>query len=263
MPEPDLAPPIRRAAYLALLLAALFPFSGCATVRPVTARAPEPGMPFAAATELTATLVDPVNITLSWQDNSSNEAGYFVEYSPNADGDFVIIEALPPNATRYRHVHLLPHTRFVYRVRPFFGEASNAAEFTTGKDSPQQTADPAPSLETESALQLASLRSTKTITAAAPTNLLAVLVPPAGVKLQWHNHASDADGYVFEIKPPWDATFKVSGFLKPDTRSLVTYGFPFETRFAIRVRAFFYGPPSNVAEQTTGSDRSISIPVGH
>src|SRR5262249_19692372 len=93
---------------------------------------------FAVPTELTAILADPINIDLKWKDNAKDEAGYFVEYSPYANESFVIIEALGPNTTTFRHANLMPQTKFLYRVRPFFGVASNIAEVTTGKAGPQQ-----------------------------------------------------------------------------------------------------------------------------
>ena len=214
---------------------------------------------FATPTKLSARLVDPINIDLQWKDNATAEAGYFVEYSPEANNEFIIIEALPPGTTHYRHPHLLPQTRFVYRVRPYFGPASNAAVVQTGKEGPQQAPGPellkeAPPAETESKK---SIRSIRTAAEAAPTDLTATLIPPAGVKLLWKDHASDEDGYLLEIKPEWGSEFRVSAFLASNTTSLVTYNFPFESKFTLRVRAFFYGEPSNLAEQTTGVDPSL------
>jgi hypothetical protein len=210
---------------------------------------------------LTATLVDPINIDLSWEENDTGEAGYFVEYNPNANNEFVIIEALPPNVTRYRHPHLLPNTRFVYRVRPFFGPASNVAEFETGNEGPQR--EPALDMLKEPPPENGAQKSIRTMATqgqAAPTDLTPMLIPPAGVLLRWKRHETDADGYLLEIKPSWGSDFKVSAFLPADKNSLTSYSFPFETKFALRVRAFFYGEPSNLAEQTTGPDPARESP---
>lgn len=251
--------PRYRILLMALIAACL---AGCSTpnsapVPPKPAPEAGAGTPFAAPTDLTATLADPIDIDLKWKDNASNEAGYFVEYSPDANNEFVIITALPPNSTTYRHPHLLPHTRFVFRVVPFFGDASNVASITTGKQGPQQP----PPMEKPSSPAAPSgkfsLRSVSTAAQAAPTNLTATLIPPAGVELRWQDHASDADGYLVEIKPEWDSAFKASIFLKPGSSSLISYGFPFETKFSMRVRAFVYGQPSNQAEQTTGADPTL------
>jgi hypothetical protein len=218
---------------------------------------------FAPPTELIAIMVDPINIDLRWKDNATEEAGYFVEYSPDANEDFILIEALPQNTTRFRHANLMPQTRSIYRVRPFFGKASNIAEVTTGKGGPQQ----APSgkiADSETAKSPAggvdenkkSIRSTLTAAQAAATDLTATLIPPAGVMLKWKDHAKDAHGYLVEIKQGSNPDFKISVFLDPGTTSWDSYDFPLETKFSFRVRAFFYGQPSNLAKKTTGQEPS-------
>jgi hypothetical protein len=211
--------------------------------------------PFAAPTDLVATLADPINIDLTWKDNASNEAGYFVEYSPDCNDEFVIIEALPPNTTKYRHPNLIPHTRFVFRVRPIFGFASNEVEVTTGKEGPQQDLSPANEKKGASIpdAEKKSLKSVATAADAAPIELKATLIPPAGIAFEWKDRAGDADGTLLEIKNE-DADFRPSAFLEAGSTSLVSYGFSTETKYRFRVRPFVYGAASNRAEQTTGED---------
>jgi len=203
--------------------------------------------------KLTATLVDPVNIDLKWNTRVDRAAGYFVEYSPNANNEFDIVDAIPPDATSFRHPDLMPRTRFVYRVLPYFGPASNVVELDTGKKGPQQPA-PKSAYKKTPVVNGKSIRSEATVQEAAPTNLTAVLVPPAGVRLAWQSHSTDEDGFLVEIKEASAPEFKVSVFLDPGTTSLVSYGFPFNSKFLIRVRAFYYGQPSNLAEATTSKD---------
>jgi|SRR5581483_7090839 len=248
-----------RIAKPAVALTGTLLLAGCAS-HPTAAPDPHAAdaAAFAAPTKLTARLLDPLNIDLKWKDNATNEAGYFVEYSPDANNEYVIIEALPPNSTHFRHERLLPQTRFVYRVRPFFGPASNAAEFRTGKEGVQQelaveeTNAPAAGSEMNK-----SLRAMTTFASAAPAELTAQLIPPAGVKLKWRDRSSDEDGFLLEIKAEWSSAFKPSAFIDPNSTSLISYGFPFESTFQVRVRAFFYGQPSNLAEKTTGIDPTL------
>jgi len=249
--------------YFASLVAVTIALAGCSTTPPTDEKA------FAAPTHLTATLATPIDIDLKWQDNASAEAGYLVEYSPEMNGEFLVITALPPNATRYRHPHLLPHTRFVFRVLPYFGPASDSAEVKTGKEGPPHPPTDAETANTNSpdiGIKR-SIRSMATFAEVTPTDFRATLIPPAGVKLDWIDHASDADGYLLEIKPEWSQEFKVSAFLPPHTTTLTSYNFPFDTKFTFRVRPFFYGTPSNVAEQTTGNDPTLGpgtwIKSGH
>jgi len=214
---------------------------------------------FAAPTHLTATLADPIDIDLKWQDNAKAEAGYFVEYSPEANNEFVIITALPPDTTKYRHPKLLPRTRFIFRVVPYFGPASTTGTVTTGKEGKPEPPTDAEAANTNSpdVGVKKSIRSMATMAEAAPTGFRATLIPPAGVKLDWVDHASDADGYLLEIKPSWGSRFEVSAFLPPHSTTLTSFNFPFNSQFTFRVRPFFYGQPSNTAEQTTGDDPTL------
>jgi hypothetical protein len=157
---------------------------------------------FAAPAHLTATLAAPIDIDLNWQNNAADEAGNFVEYSPQANDEFDIITALAPGVTKYRHPHLLPHTKFVFRIAPFFGPASKVVEVKTGKEGPRQSLTPFEMSDTNSATigSKKSLRSLATLPGAAPTDMRATFIPPAGVKLDWVDRASDADGYLVEIK---------------------------------------------------------------
>jgi hypothetical protein len=215
---------------------------------------------FAAPTQLTATLADPIDIDLKWKNNATHAAGYLIEYSPNADNEFVTVAAVDTGVTTYRHPNLIPQTRFVFHVLPYFGEASNIAEITTGKKGPQQGLKPervrrAGQRASAADIQY-SIKSLATLSQAAPSDLKATLIPPAGVKLDWKNHAKDEDGYIVDIKYGPDSDFQVWGFLDPGRNTMTTYNLPYQTQLSFRVRAFFYGAPSNVAEQTTGRDPS-------
>ena len=215
--------------------------------------------PFAPPSQLTARLRESIHVDLSWQDNATHEAGYFVEGFYAGQGpdsqEFSVIDVLPPDATTFAHEKLLPETRFVYRVRPFFGKASNVAEVTTGRKGPPQmqaaTSDPPP------ATVQASIRSTESEALAAPADLRATLLPPAGIRLEWKDHARDEDQYLIEIRSDPAGGFRVSSFEPADTRTWTSYDFDAETTFAFRVRAFIYGEPSNVVETKTGPDPSM------
>jgi hypothetical protein len=246
-----------------LRLSAFLLSVGCAAPVPESkpAAATAPG-PFAAPTELAATLLTPLDIELRWKDNATNEGGYFVEgyyvgHAPTSQ-EFVIIESVPPDTTSYRHTKLLPETRFVYRVRPFFGRASSAAEIVTGKEGPPQVTVPEPTRATPVAGAVrASLRSVETEALAAPTDFRATLLPPTGVKLEWKDHAGNEDEYLIEVRSPDSEGFKPSTFEPADTTAWVSYNFDPESRFVFRVRAFVYGEPSNAVELTTGTDPSM------
>lgn len=216
-----------------------------------------PAATFAAPADLRATLIDPLNVVLEWKDRATHARGYFVEYRMYRDEEFVILGTVPPHAPRFRHENLAPETRFTYRVRPFFGCTSPAATIKTGKTSSVVATEPdwaAPQREPAPMIALRkSIRSTTTATDAAPAALVATLVRDTGVKLTWRDRADDEDGYIVEIKLATDPEYRVCALLEPDTISFGLTGLPAETECAFRVRAFFYGEPSNLAEQKTGA----------
>jgi hypothetical protein len=249
---------IKLAAW-SLLLGALFLLLGCSRSAKSAAAIDPNASAFAAPTELTATLADPIDIDLKWKANATRAGGYLVEYSPNADNEFITIAAVPAGVTTYRHPNLIPQTRFVFHVLPYFGEPSNAAEIATGKKGSQQAPKPERADKAAPPAPKYSIRSASTLAQAAPTDLKATLIPPAGVKLDWNNHAKDEDGYILEIKSDPNSDFQVAAFLDPGTSTLTTYNLPNDSRVSFRVRAFFYGKASNVAEQTTGRDPSLQM----
>lgn len=67
-------------------------------------------------------------VTLTWQDNASNEMGYFIERSTSPNSGFVAIGGVAPNVTTFTDTKYTPQTTYYYRIRP-----SNT---TTGSLSP-------------------------------------------------------------------------------------------------------------------------------
>ena len=63
-------------------------------------------------------------ITLTWQDNATNEMGYFVERSTVSNTGFLPIGGVAPNTNTFTDSKAVPHTQYYYRIR-----SSNA---TTG-----------------------------------------------------------------------------------------------------------------------------------
>lgn len=62
------------------------------------------------------------NLTLTWTDNSSNEAGFIVERAPGANAAanlFVEIARTPENGATYTDQGLAENQQFSYRVRAF------------------------------------------------------------------------------------------------------------------------------------------------
>jgi hypothetical protein len=243
--------PIKRIGVLAMTAA--FGAAGCAlgpTERPDADLAA-----FAAATELKATLAGPEHIELRWKDNASKEAGYFVEYTTSPDDAFVLLNAVPRGATMALHPDLAPDTRFIYRVTPFFGEASGIVSLTTGKAGATM---PASATATEEPAATGaggqSLRAPGHTADAAPAKLTAHLVSPTAVALEWEDRSIDEDGYLIEGTGGFQE-LRVFAYVPPNVMSYQVEGLPAETKCYFRVRAFYRGEPSLTAEQKTGPRR--------
>lgn len=71
----------------------------------------------AAPSNVTATLVNNM-VSLSWQDNGTNEMGYFIERSLSASSGFVAIGGVGPNTTTFIDPKTTAYTTYYYRIKP-------------------------------------------------------------------------------------------------------------------------------------------------
>jgi len=238
---------------LAILAAGLVTglVAGCSD--PAPAPAPKQG------DQLVATLVSPTDITLTWKADGVNVAGRVVEFATEPQGQYTILQFVGPTQTTYTHPDLIPETKFYYRIRPVYGPASAAVEVTLPEGAFDDNADHgdqewvAPHTVAGPTVATQSIRNSPT--AGAPTDLKATVMDANGVKLTWTDHASDEEGYLLEVKPASSAGYGVAAVFERDINAAGLVTLPNEKKAAIRVRAFYYGEPSNVAYQKTGSDQ--------
>jgi hypothetical protein len=223
---------------------------------------PQPPMRGGAVGELAASLTSPSNIELRWTNNTSDVAGRIVEWATDPQGEYVTLAFLAPRLNTFVHSDLPLDTPCYYRVRPYLGPASDPVEITTGKAPADDAvvsfdetwADPKKTSGGSSATQH-SIRSASSAAAASPAGLTAKLIHPTGIQFNWTDRASDEDGYMLEIKLDEEPEFRVCALIDADVTS---YGYavvPPETKATFRVRAYYYGKPSNVDGKTTGAPR--------
>ncbi|MCU1686374.1 MAG: hypothetical protein JWQ81_7113 [Amycolatopsis sp.] len=209
--------------------------------------------------DLSATLVSPVDIMLKWQDDDPAAAGHTVEFATGTPGsEYTVLQYVQAGQTMYTHPDLIPQTPFYYRLRPFYGPASAAVEvdLPPGAYDDKAAADdhawaqplPVPS----GSVAKQPIRGAGRSTAGAPTEFTATVMDPNGIKFTWTDHASDEDGYLLESKPKGSATYNEVEVLDPNITSVGLTTLPTEKQATYRVRAFYYGKPSNIAHQTTG-----------
>jgi hypothetical protein len=239
--------------------------AGCSTAKsnPAPGPGPSPG-------RLAATLVSPKEVKLEWKADEPDAAGRIVEYATDPDGPFTVLQFLPPTQTSFTHPDLMPDADFYYRVRTFYGPASEPVDITLP---PGELKDDGPAGDEDwtaprklpqasharqpirTAATAATATAATATAAAAPTDLRGTVVDPNGITFTWADNASDEEGYLFEVKPQGGAVFRVVASLEADVNAFGLVTMPNEKVASYRVRAFYYGPASNVVHEKTGPEK--------
>jgi hypothetical protein len=220
----------------------------------------------ASTIHLDATLVSPIDVVLKWNDASPVVATHIVEYATNQAGPYIILGFCPPSQTTYKHPNLMPQTTFYYRVRAIYGPTTNPVEVTlpgqlsdeayhkafydTPEDyswtTPKILPDPAP-------IEKKSIRNAATAAAAAPTDLKATFVSTtvSGFQFTWMNHSSDEEGFFLETKEAGNPDFTICAKIAPKTNAFGWGLHPPQRKASFRIRAYYFGTPSNLESKTT------------
>jgi len=236
-------------------------FAGCSHKQPVSASLSSENIVLKAA------LISPTDVQLTWQDSNRDVAGYVVDFATEPQGEYTTLGFLPSDQRTFTHPNLMPDTTWYYRVRAYYGPASDSVDVTLpatlsdkeyvarfSRPEDYRWATPRTIPEKTTTAKFA-IRNGNSATKAAPSDLKATLVPStvSGFQLNWNDHANDEDGYLVEMKPPDGKNFSVRAVLGRDINAF-GYAFqPPERSGSLRVRAFYYGPPSNLVHIATGS----------
>lgn len=249
---------IRKGIWLPVLMSLLV---GCSTVS--SGKPPGSGSEpasFAPPSQLAATLTNG-NVFLHWKNNCTADGGNWVEFAtPGSQYVQLNLSSSDAKATSFLHPKVAPQTTCLYRIQPYFGQASKPVEITTGvptNNTPGLEEGPIVPTGTSTSGKIEraySIRSLRTFATAAPADLTAALSSPTSVDLHWKDRASDEDGYLLEIGRSSAGPFNICALLPPDTTSFRKIQLPPKMKCCFRVRAYFYGKPSGIASVYT-SDR--------
>jgi hypothetical protein len=206
---------------------------------------------------LTATLVKPTEVTLTWRDTQRGVAGHVVEFATNPRGPYTVLRFAPPDETTFTHPDLMPETSFYYRVRAYRGPASRPIDVTV-PGGRRKGADAKRDDDWATPRRIGGPADRHTVrdgsAAATPTDLRGTVMTPNGIRFTWTDHAGDEDGYLLESRPSRRPDFQVVAVMDPDIDSFGLITLPEERVASYRVRAFAYGRSSNLAAQKTGTD---------
>ena len=243
---------------LAARLMTIVPFGLAACSAPETA----PPAPPKPEIHVTATLTSPVDVVVESKGHSPHAAGHIVEFATEPNGTWTTLEYLLPARTRYQHPNVVPETTFYYRARDYFGPASSPIEMSMPEPPKGENIDADPHDWAEpKRLPMAAAVETRPIqteTAAAaggaPTDLKGVVKHSKGIHFTWTDRATDEQGYLLEARPDGAPEFGVVALIDRDMNSFGLITLPHEKRAAFRIRAFYFGPASNVAKATSGPE---------
>lgn len=194
-----------------------------------------------APTNLVATMASSHQINLTWQDNATNEARYYVERSLNGSKSWTVVATLGANVTSYQNTGLAQNTRYYYRVRCKAGSTYSSYSNTA---------------------------NTTTATLSAPTSLTAAVASATQIALAWTDNTAYETQYSIERSPNGSSSWTVRGTVASNVTGYQDTGLTAGTAYYYRVRAYDstnYSAYSNAANQTirtiaasTGANGSIS-----
>jgi len=162
--------------YLVLLLIPLvIALSGCGGgKKKLVAPPPAPSAP----SNLSANAISSTEVNLNWQDNSTNEKGFYLYR--RGTGNYAKVAILGANATSYDDDGLMPETSYWYKVIAYNDGGESASSNEVNVRTPSGP-EPEPELQ-------------------APTNLTATAVSYKQINLSWKDNSTNEDGYKVKVR---------------------------------------------------------------
>lgn len=164
-----------------------------------------------APTNLTATAASSKQINLSWQDNATNEANYYVERALASKGPWKVIAALGANVISYQNTGLTQNTTYYYQVRCKAGNTYSSYSNTA---------------------------NAMTAALAAPTGLTAAVISASSISLAWTDNTNYETNYSVERSPNGSKSWTVIATLGANVITYTNTGLTVGTAYYYRVRAY-------------------------
>jgi hypothetical protein len=164
-----------------------------------------------APTNLTATVVSSQQINLSWQDNATNEANYYVERAPASTGKWKVVATLGANVTSYQNTGLTQNTTYYYRVRCKAGNTYSSYSNTA---------------------------NAITAVIAAPTEITADVISASSISLAWTDNTAYESNYSVERSPNGSRSWTVIATLGANVTNYTNTGLTVGTAYYYRVRTY-------------------------
>ncbi len=132
------------------------------------------GIKIMPPSNLKATIISQSEITLTWDDNSSDETAFIIEQKSDTDDSWYEIDTLKPNSKSYSIKNLKSDTLYTYRV-----QAYNKTYYVG-------------SISEECEISIKNL--------APPSDLIAKAVTSSVITLEWSDNSTGEQGFIIERK---------------------------------------------------------------
>ena len=183
----------------------------------------------AAPTNLTATTTITDHINLHWTDNSINETGFQVEWSPDGSTGWTVLTTVGQNVQDYPDSGLSCSIDRYYRVKAYnTGSSSGYTNVAHGSTLPCKPA--------------------------APTDLVVSATSQTWISLSWTSHSSDEEGFKIERSPDGQTAWQVVGSVGAGVTAYTDPGLTPGKDYYYRVYAYHgsvNSDDSNVAHAVT------------
>jgi hypothetical protein len=205
-----------------------------------------------APSVLNAKAVSSSQINLTWNDNSNDESGFYIEKATSSSGPFTLIDSVFTDAKKDSSTHLSAGTTYWYRVRAFrttfFYDFSNRTTVATVDDYSSYS-------------NTASTATQGGGAPTAPSGLTATAVSRSQINLAWNDNSSNESGFYIERAPSGSSTFTQIGSVGANVKTYSNTGLAAGTTYQYRVRAYNGSGNSgysNTASTATYSSTSIA-----
>jgi hypothetical protein len=163
-----------------------------------------------APTSLSASAASSSQISLSWQDNASNETGYKVERKIGSSGPYTEIATVGANVTSYSNTGLTDGTQYYYRVCAYNSAGNSSYSNEPSDTTPMNT----------------------------PTSLTAMTAPGTQINLGWRDNSSSETGYRIARKTGVSGTYSEIDTVGSNVTSYSNTGLTENTTYYYRVRGY-------------------------
>jgi hypothetical protein len=172
----------------------------------------QPTQTLQAPANLTATAVSSSRINLTWQDLTTNEAGFKIERSTN-NSTFTQVASVGPNITTFANTGLASNVTYYYRVRAYNSTTNS------------------PYSNTANAKTFAGQLPT------APSNLVAQATSTSRILLTWRDNSNNESGFKVERSAD-GANFTQIAILAANLERWANTGLVRNKRYWYRIRAY-------------------------